>query len=221
MDFVAARKHMVDSQIRCNDVTDIRIQNAMAKTPRERFLPASLRAFAYAERELVYGGDNDSGRALPTARDFAKLLAAAGPRASDLVLDIACGGGYSTAVLAALSEMVVAIESDEALATSASDALSAENVTNAVVIQGDPVAGAPDQGPYDLIMIAGLIEKRPDALLSQLKEGGRLAALSRVDGVARGVVYRRDGDTISARDFFDASARHVVPGFEKKAEFSF
>ena len=217
MDFKTARKHMVDSQVRCNDVTDIAIQNALETVPRERFLPAGLRAVAYAERELLY----KDGRALLTARDFAKLLAAAAPRKSDLVLDIACGGGYSTAVLAALTEMVVAIEPDADLARAASDALTAENCDNAVVITGDPEAGAVDQGPYNLIFIAGLIEAEPESLLRQLAPGGRLAAIMRVDGVARGVVYRRDGDAFSPRDFFEAGARHVVPGFERAKSFIF
>ena len=99
MDFKTARRHMVESQVRPNDVTDLRLQAALETTPREVFLPSELRAQAYVERELEYA----PGRRLLTVRDFAKLVAAAEPQADDLVLNAVCGSGYSTAVLAQLT----------------------------------------------------------------------------------------------------------------------
>jgi len=75
MDFKAARRRMVDSQVRTNDVTDLRLQTALETVPREDFLPAELRDQAYVERELPYA----PGRSLMTVRDFAKLAAAAQP----------------------------------------------------------------------------------------------------------------------------------------------
>lgn len=117
MDFKAARRHMVDSQVRTNDVTDVRLQAALENTPREVFLPSELRGQAYVERELEYS----PGRRLLTVRDFAKLAAAADPQPGDLVLNAVCGSGYSTAVFAQLTEMVVALESDEALCAKAQE----------------------------------------------------------------------------------------------------
>ncbi len=217
MDYQTARRHMVDSQVRPNDVTDLRIQTAMEETPREAFLPVELRDQAYVEREIAYA----PGRVLLRARDFAKLVAAAEPHLGDIVLNAVCGGGYSTAILAQLVEMVVAIESDEKLASAAQETLASLGFSNAAVITGDPWAGAPDQGPFDLIFVDGAIEKQPDALLAQLKDGGRLATILRKDGISRGGVYRRSGEAIAFTEFFDAATSVVIPGFDQPKEFVF
>lgn len=217
MDFKAARRRMVDSQVRTNDVTDLRLQTALETVPREAFLPSGLREQAYVERELAFA----PGRSMTTVRDFAKLAAAAAPRAGDLCLNIAAGTGYSTAVLARLVDMVVAVEGDEALAAAAQENLTKLGVSNAAVLQADNAKGAEDQGPYDLIFIDGVIERRPDALLAQLKDGGRLAAIQRRNGVARGVLYRRSGEAFACVEKFDASAKSVLPGFAAEKTFVF
>jgi protein-L-isoaspartate(D-aspartate) O-methyltransferase len=217
MDYEAARRHMVESQVRANDVADRRIQGAMAATPREIFLPVELRDQAYVEREIQYA----PGRRLLRARDLAKLLDAADPQPNDLALNALCGSGYCAAVLASLCEMVVALDNDEALAATAQENFAALGIANAAAIVGAPFEGAPDQGPYDLIVIAGAIERRPDKLLGQLKDGGRLAAVLRKDGVSRGGVYRRSGEALAFREAFDASTRFVLPGFERPKAFAF
>ncbi len=217
MDFAAARKTMVESQVRTNDVTDLRIQAAFETIPREKFLPEGLRAQAYVERELPYA----PGRRLLTARDFSKLVAAADPRPGDLILDVACGPGYSTAVLAALSEMVLGVEADERLAQGAQDNLNLVGVSNAAVIVGSLEKGAPGQGPFDLVFIGGAIAVEPAHLFVQVKEGGRLAAILRKDGVSRGVVWRCDHGVTAARVAFDATAGAILPGFEAPKTFVF
>ncbi len=217
MDYAEARKHMVNSQVRTSDVTDLRLQAALETVPRERFLPAELKGQAYVEREIAYA----PGRTLLRARDFAKLAAAADIGPGDLVLDVACGAGYSTAVLAGVAEMVVAVEADEALAAGAQETLSEIGIDNAAVVAGDPAKGAPSQGPFDVIFIGGAIGVEPEALLTQLKEGGRLAAIRRTDGVSRGVIYRRAGDAFAARTVFDASTASVLPEFQAPKTFKF
>jgi len=217
MDYAAARRRMVDSQVRTNDVTDLRIQTAMEATPREIFLPSELRDQAYVEREIVYG----PGRHLLRARDFAKLVAAADPQQGDLVLNAVCGSGYSTAILARLADMVVSLDSDEALAAQAQENLTSLGFSNAAVIVGDAWTGAADQGPFDLIFLGGAIETRPDRLLDQLKDGGRLATILRRDGVSRGGIYRRNGDACAFTGLFDAATNAILPGFEKPKAFVF
>ena len=217
MDFASARRHMVDSQVRTNDVTDLRLQQAMETTPRELFLPADLKEQAYIEREIDYA----PGRWLLTARDFAKLVAAAEPRETDIVLNVVCGSGYSTAILAQLVEMVVSIESDQALATSAENNLNEIGQSNAAVLVTDPANGAAKQGPFDLIFLGAAIEVEPTALLSQLQDGGRLATILRKDGVSKGVLYTRRGETVSMVECFDATSRAIVPGFEAPKTFTF
>lgn len=217
MDYQAARRHMVESQVRPNDVTDLRLQTAMETTPRELFLPVGLRDQAYVEREIEYA----PGRWLLRARDFAKLVAAAEPRADDLVLNAVCGSGYSTAILAQLTEMVVSLDREEEMAAQAQENLNAIGISNAAVITGDPVEGASSQGPYDLIFLGGAIEKSPDTLLAQLKPGGRLATIQRKNGVSRGVIYRRSGDAFSMTEKFDAATRAVLPAFAAEKTFVF
>jgi protein-L-isoaspartate(D-aspartate) O-methyltransferase len=217
MDFKAARRHMVESQVRTNDITDLRIQAVMEATPRDLFLPSELKHQAYVERDVAYA----PGRRLLTARDFAKLLAAAEPNPFDLVLDVACGTGYSTAILAGLAEMVVAVEPDEALAAKAQENLINLGVGNAAVIVGDAMLGAESQGPFDLIFIGAAIEREPAALLAQVKDGARLAAIRRSRGVSRGVIYRKSGGAVAERVVFDASTSSILPGFEAPKAFVF
>lgn len=217
MDFELARKHMVDSQVRPNDVTDPRIQRAFELVPRERFVPAEMRAQAYIDREVTYAPN----RAMPTARDLSKLLDALDILPSDLILDVACGSGYSTAILSMLGEMVVAVENDEVLAGQAQENWSALGAVNAAVVIGDPREGAPKQGPFDVIVIGHVIETDPTALLKQLKEGGRLGAFLRREGITRGCVWRRSGAAAGMAEIFDASARMALEGFTKRRTFVF
>lgn len=217
MDFETARRHMVESQVRPHDVTDLRLQAAMETTPRELFLPMELRDQAYVEREIEYA----PGRMLLTARDFSKLVMIADPKETDLVLNALCGRGYSTAILAQLSEMVVSLESDDALASKAQENLTSLGASNAAVIKGDAWAGASVQGPFDLIFVDAAIAREPSALLQQLKDGGRLAAILRDGGVSRGVIYRRNGDAFASTPYFDASTKTIAPGFEAPKTFVF
>lgn len=217
MDYAKARKIMVDSQIRPNDVTNPALLSAFEATPKERFLPIETRAQAYVDKAVAYG----EGRILPPARCHAKLLQILAPKASDLVLEIACGGGYTMAILASLCEMVVGVESDEALAQSAEATLADLDIANAAVITGDITQGAAKQGPFDCIVIAGVIENPPQILLDQLQENGRLAAFQLCDGVVKAVIHQRCGSVFTMTEHFAASVTTVLPGFEKAKEFVF
>lgn len=215
-DYEAARQNFVDSQICVHDVTDPRVISAFQGARREAFLPRSKRPFAYSEGDIEVA----PGRFVLDARDFSKLvdLAEIGP--GDLVLEIGCGAGYSTAVLAQLAETVVALESNEELAARAAETLAKEGADNAVVVQGPLPDGKKDQGPYDVIVVNGAIEVEPAALLDQLKDGGRLVAFMRDGAVGVGRLYSKARGAVGHRDAFDAIAP-VLPGFEKKPAFEF
>ena len=216
MDFAAAREAMVDTQVRTSDVTRYSIIDAMLRVPRELFVPKAWRDVAYAEAEIPLA----PGRAMPTARTLGKMLDAAEIGRSDLVLEIAPGTGYSTALIARMAAAVVAIEPDEGLAAQANGALERLEAINAVVTQGDPTAGDAAHGPYDVIFVNGAVERVPDTLTDQLKDGGRLIAIFLERGVGQCRVVLCVGDTLATRYAFDATAP-LIPGFETKRVFAF
>lgn len=215
-DFAAARQAMVDCQIRPSDVTRYAIIEAMLWAPRERFVPKSRAETAYVGAEVPLA----PGRVMLEPRTLAKMLEAAqiGPR--DLVLDLAPGTGYSTALIARMAEAVIAVEPDAGLAATAQSVLSQLECDNAVVTEGDPAAGDPAHGPYDVIFINGAAEKLPEALGDQLKPGGRLVALFLRRGVGQCQVLTRSAGGLSRRYVFDADAP-VLEGFREDAGFVF
>lgn len=213
-DFAQARATMVASQIRPADVTSRPLQNALLAVPREQFLPADQQAKAYADDETAV----TPGRVMARPRDFAKLVQAANIRAGDRVLDIACGHGYSTAILARLAAEVVALESDEALVEAATTALA--GIANASVVKGDLKAGLPGKAPFDVIFVNGAIDAPPQSWLDQLAEGGRLAAVVRDGAVGQASIFTKTGDGAGRRAVFEAHIP-LLPGFETEAGFVF
>lgn len=213
-DFAQRRIMMVDTQVRPSDVTKFPIIAAMLAVRREVFVPAERREAAYVGENLPLA----PGRVVLEARTFAKLLDALDIQPTDAVLDIGCGLGYSTAILARLAEAVVAVEDDEVRATEAQRTLSAEGVDNAAVMTGALAAGSAKHGPYDIIILQGGVEKLPAGLADQLKDGGRIGAvfMNGALGVAR-VGFKADG-RITWREAFNATAP-VLPGFEERKGF--
>jgi len=214
-DYAAQRANMVESQVRANDVTDRRIHDAMRMVPRERFVPSARQASSYADAPVQLA----PGRYLLDPRTFAKMLQLAQVAPSDKVLDVACGTGYSTAVLARLAASVVGLEEDADLLRVASDMLGTMGA-KASVVQGSLVDGHKAKAPYDVIFVNGAIETRPDALLAQLAEGGRLVVILKSGGESRAQVYLREHGAVGARADFDADA-HILGGFRQKAGFVF
>ena len=214
-EYAAARTAMVDRQIRPSDVTSFPIIEAMLAIPREAFAAADAKSIAYVDGPLPQGG----GRYALEPRVFAKMLDGARIGPDDLILDLAPGLGYSTAVIARMSAAVIAIEPDETLAAMASEALAANDIDNAMVRQGDPAEGDAAHGPFDAIFINGAIGEAPHALLEQLKDGGRLVAITMDGAHGRAEAIVRSGDRFAARRLFDAAAP-MIPGFEKAAEFA-
>lgn len=221
MDFATARTNMIESQIRPNGVTDARVLAAIATVPREVFVPEELRAIAYMDEDVRIANAEGAPRHLMEPMAFARLLDLADISAGDIVLDIGCGSGYSSAVLAELAESVVAVEADEALAQSASDNLSALEIANAVVLNKPHAAGCKDEAPFDVIVINGRIPDVPQALLEQLKDGGRLVAARGEGPIASNEVWTRHGDRFANSSKGQATVS-ALPGFEREpAGFEF
>jgi protein-L-isoaspartate(D-aspartate) O-methyltransferase len=216
IDYAAAREAMVDRQVRTADVTLYPIIDAMLAVAREDFVPLELKPVAYLGEHVPLA----RGRVLLDPRVFAKLLDALNVGPSDLVLDVGCGLGYSTAVLARMAEAVVALEEDPAMAADAEAALAAVPVDNAVVQVGPLPSGDAEHAPFDAILVNGAVEVLPPGLAGQLKPGGRIAAIF-VEGSAgqARLGIAADGG-IAWRRIFDATAP-VLPGFAATKAFEF
>jgi protein-L-isoaspartate(D-aspartate) O-methyltransferase len=226
-DFAAARRRMVDSQVRPSDVTDLRIINAMLAVPRERFLAPEQVALAYLDLDIPVGGAEPGKpvRRLLKPMVLAKLIQAAEIGEADHVLDVGCATGYSTAVLAELVPSPVALEEEPALAELANANLANANPQAssggaARVVAGPLAEGWPAAAPYDVILVNGAFEVAPKRLLAELKPGGRLVGILGRGPAGKAMLYRSVGGEVSGRPIFDA-AGHVLPGFAAPPAFVF
>ncbi|MEQ8370069.1 MAG: protein-L-isoaspartate O-methyltransferase [Alphaproteobacteria bacterium] len=229
----AARRIMVECQIRAQGVRDERILAAMAELPREAFLAGPRAALAYVDEDLPLDGRAPDGAHLDGAPAGATKTAAGGGQAQrylmepsvlarlleagqikpdDIALDVGCGTGYATALLARLTAGVVGLESDARLAEQAERLLVGLSVDNAAIVRGPLTLGYSRQAPYDVILINGAIRQIPPALEGQLADGGRLLAVVRdAGGLGRATVFRRtavegnDRGRLTRRIVFDAA----------------
>lgn len=202
MDYAAARRSMVENQIRTNRVTDPLVIAAMSELPRELFLPPTSRGIAYVDDDVPLG----NGRFLMEPLVAARLLQLAEIGPSDVVLEVGANVGYLSAVIARLASAVLALESDAELAKRARAALAELAINTVTVVEGDPGLGYPRQAPYDVIVINGAVTRVPEAILDQLNEGGRLVAVVvGEDGVGRGTLHLRSGAVVSSRAAFEGA----------------
>jgi protein-L-isoaspartate(D-aspartate) O-methyltransferase len=210
----SARFNMIETQIRPANVTDPRIFAAMNAVAREKFVPRAAQALAYADVPVALA----PGRYLLDPRSFAKLLQLAQVTATDRVLDVGCGTGYSSAVLGRLAAEVIALEQDADFVRVASELL-ATVVGKVELVQGGLIEGVKGHAPYDVIFINGAIEAVPDILLSQLAEGGRLVTVMK-DGQSRAWLFLKENGQIGKRPDFDAEVP-LLAGFRKAMGFVF
>ncbi len=169
-DFAALRRNMVDSQVAPSDVTDRRLMRAMAEVPREDFVAEAQKPVAYIDEALKLG----NGRLMLPPMVVARMLQLARIEPGQAVLEIGCGTGYASAVMARLGAKVVALESDAGLAARAKAALAGAKVK---VVEGPLEAGHAADGPYDAIIVSGSLPEVPSRLASQLSQSGRLVAM--------------------------------------------
>jgi protein-L-isoaspartate(D-aspartate) O-methyltransferase len=217
MDYDRARSNMVENQLRPNRIDDPRLLEAMRAVPRERFVPKALQCVACTDEDLRLPG----GRHLIEPLALARLIQAASPQASDVVLVLGCGTGYCGAVLAKLAATVILVQSDEASAAAVEPLLDQLGIDNVVVtVHQDLLAGHASQAPFDVVLLAGAVDLVPKELLAQLGDGGRLVAVVEDGRIGKGKLFTRMYEVIGERVLFDARIPRLT-GAERPSTFAF
>lgn len=211
---VAMRHAMVASQLRTNAVSDARVVAAMARVPREDYLPVEARDMAYRDTALPLGRGRFQNVPIATGR----MLTEAALQATDRVLLIGAAGGYTAAVLAEIVASVTAVESDPALAELARTALA--GTPKVTLVEGPLQAGYAEGGPYDVLFIDGAVESMPAALIAQVATGGRVVGGLADRGVTRLASGRKTAGGFALLPFADIDCV-PLPGFALAKSFTF
>lgn len=217
LDYAQARRLMVDCQLRTFDVTDIAVLDAFDAIPRERFVPEGREPFAYIDQPLALGSEEGETRYSAAPMVLARLIQALAVRPGERALDVATGLGYAAALLDRLGARVTALDSLPGLAAQARERLAGREIA---VETGPLAAGAPQHGPYDAILINGRIETRPQALLEQLADGGRLACVQGQGRTGKATLWVRAGNAFGSRPLFDATLP-ALKAFSAETGFTF
>lgn len=209
----ARRQTMVDCQIRTFDVTDRRVLDRFLDVPRELFVPDDRRGLAYSDVGLVIEPPSpaDEPRYLLPPMILARLIQGGRVKRADQVLDIACGYGYSTAILAGLAGTVTALEATPDLTHELNARLSSFGLRRIDVRSGELTAGLPADGPFDVIVVNGTADTNLDALFGQLRKGGRLLTIrsgptAREGRATKAFCFAKRNGEVGSRYLFDASA---------------
>ncbi len=219
-DFDHARRVMVDNQLRTSSIVDRRILGAMGRVPRERFVPATRTSFAYIDDAQSLEPFGAKGRELPAPVPFARLVQLAALTPEDKVLVVGSGPGYSLAVISELAGEVVGVEPVVALVEHARAALADLGIANVSIVEGALSAGAEQGAPYDAIIVEGAVDKVPETLFWQLREGGRLVAIVNDGQTSVARYYVKTAGSIASRSEFDARMP-ALPVHARPVEFVF
>ena len=212
-----ARFNMVEQQIRPWQVLDPAVLHTLQHIARELFVPAAYQALAYTDTEIPLG----HGQAMVAPRIDARLMHDVALKPTDKVLEIGTGSGYLTALLADRSHHVVSLEINPELHARALTNLQGAGISNVDLRMADGSAGASDAGPFDAIVLGGSVYEVPQALLDQLKVGGRLIAIVGEEPVMQATLYTRT--SASAWDhkvLWDTTAPCLL-GFKQPSRFTF
>jgi len=190
MNFEQARFNMIEQQIRPWDVLDADVLHLLSVVKREDFVPLAHKALAFVDMEIPLG----HGQSMLAPRVEARMLQDAAVKKHEKVLEIGAGSGYMAALLAHRAQRVISLEINPELAAMARANLQKAGIHNAEVRLIDGAVGAPAEGPFDVIVLSGSVAEVPQALLAQLKVGGRLLAIVGNEPMMRATIVTRTGE---------------------------
>ena len=217
MNLEQARFNMIEQQIRPWDVLDPSVLELLHVVHREDFVPEAHKSQAFVDVELPL----TATRRMLAPKVEARLLQELNVQRHEKVLEIGAATGHLAALLGHKAQRVVAVEADAGLAAQAAANLKRTGVLNVSVLNQDGAAGVAAEEPFDAILLSGSVAAVPQALLNQLKVGGRLAAVVGAEPVMRAVLVTRKGASeFSTVEMFDTVAGRL-PGFAEAPAFSF
>ena len=217
MNIELARFNMIEQQIRPWDVLNLGVLELLAVVKREDFVPPEHRGMAFVDTEVPLPG----GQCMLAPKVEARLLQELAVHKHERVLEIGAGSGYMAALLAHKAQDVTTLEIDAALAAFAAANLKRAGVMNVTVTTADASKALPADGPFDVILLSGSVSEVPEALLAQLKVGGRLAAIVGEEPVMRAVLIRRSADNGLARTVLFDTVAQRLQGFKEPSRFHF
>ena len=212
MNVEQARFNMIEQQLRPAKVLNPDVLEVLSVVKREEFVPPAHRRLAFADTQIPLGGD--AAACMFPPRIEALALQALAMKKHENVLEIGTGSGYMAALLGAHADHVWSIEIDPQLAATARENLRRAGVTNVSVEVGNGLAGLSAHAPYDAIMVSGAVAAVPQALLDQLKPGGRLFVIEGAAPAMQAALYTKAGRDFSRVAEFEtvvASLRDAEP----------
>ena len=217
MNLEQARFNMIEQQIRPWEVLDQGVLSLLALVKREDFVPPAYRALAFFDTEVPL----PEGQAMLAPRVEARLLQALHVARHERVLEIGTGSGFMAALLAHKAQQVITMEIRPALAAMATANLRRAGIANATVLEADGTRGLPAQAPFDAILLSGSVAAVPQALLDQLKTGGRLLAIVGDEPVMCATLFTRVAERQFKREALFDTVAPRLQGFAESPRFAF
>ena len=217
MNLEQARFNMIEQQIRPWEVLDQGVLSLLALVKREDFVPPAYRALAFFDTEVPL----PEGQAMLAPRVEARLLQALHVARHERVLEIGTGSGFMAALLAHKAQQVITMEIRPALAAMATANLRRAGIANASVLEADGTRGLPAQAPFDAILLSGSVAAVPQALLDQLKTGGRLLAIVGDEPVMCATLFTRVAERQFKREVMFDTVAPRLQGFAESPRFAF
>lgn len=217
MNLEEARFNMIEQQIRPWNVLDAEVLRLLSVVKREDFVPLAHKALTFVDMEIPLG----HAQCMLAPRIEARMLQDAAVQKHEKVLEIGTGSGYMAALLAHRAQRVISLEINPELAQQARLNLQKAGIHNAEVRQSDGTKGAPEEAPFDVIMLSGSVAEVPPALLVQLKVGGRLIGIVGDEPVMRVTRISRSAEAeFKTTELWDTVAPRLL-NFPEPSHFSF
>ena len=217
MNIEQARFNMIEQQIRPWEVLDQGVLELLAVVKREDFVPPALRALAFVDTEVPL----PEGQCMLSPKVEARMLQELKVQRHECVLEVGAGSGFMAALLGHRAREVITLDNRPALARMAAENLRRAGVTNVQVREADGRQGLADAAPFDAIMLSGSVASVPEALLAQLKPGGRLITIEGAEPIMQAVLYTaQPGGAYAKTVLFDTVAPRL-DGFAEPTRFHF